>query len=110
MAKTYDPQEAEPKLIERWLEAGAFRRSKGVGDCTVVIPPPNVTGVLHMGHAMDDTIQDTFVRFNRMRGKSTRWIVGTDHAGIATQTKVDKRLKDEGISRLEIGREAFIEE
>ncbi|MBQ6491756.1 MAG: valine--tRNA ligase, partial [Atopobiaceae bacterium] len=71
--------------------------------------PPNVTGVLHMGHAMDDTIQDTFVRFNRMRGISTRWILGTDHAGIATQTKVDKKLKEEGISRLEIGREKFLE-
>ena len=110
MPKTYDPQATEPELIERWIEAGAFRRSKGVGDCTVVIPPPNVTGVLHMGHAMDDTIQDAIVRYNRMKGVSTRWIVGTDHAGIATQTKVDKKLKSEGISRLEIGREAFIEE
>ncbi|MDO5107742.1 MAG: class I tRNA ligase family protein, partial [Coriobacteriaceae bacterium] len=97
MAKTYDPKVFEAELVERWMDAGAFRRSKGVGDCTVVIPPPNVTGVLHMGHAMDDTIQDTFVRFMRMRGLSTRWILGTDHAGIATQTKVDKKLKSEGI-------------
>ena len=109
MAKTYDPKVFEAELVERWMDAGAFRRSKGVGDCTVVIPPPNVTGVLHMGHAMDDTIQDTFVRFMRMRGLSTRWILGTDHAGIATQTKVDKKLKSEGISRLEIGREKFLE-
>ena len=109
MPKQYDPQTAEPELVERWMEAGCYQRSKGVGDCTVVIPPPNVTGVLHMGHAMDDTIQDTYIRFSRMRGKSTRWILGTDHAGIATQTKVDKKLKEEGISRLEIGREKFRE-
>ncbi len=109
MDKTYDPQVVEPELVDAWMQAGCYQRNKGVGDCTVVIPPPNVTGVLHMGHAMDDTIQDTFVRFNRMRGISTRWILGTDHAGIATQTKVDKKLKEEGISRLEIGREKFLE-
>ena len=109
MPKTYDPQSAEPELIEKWINAGCYQRSKGVGDCTVTIPPPNVTGILHMGHAMDDTIQDTFVRYSRMRGRSTRWILGTDHAGIATQTKVDKKLKGEGISRLEIGREKFLD-
>ena len=109
MPKTYDPAAAEPELIEQWINAGCYQRNKGVGDCTVVIPPPNVTGVLHMGHAMDDSIQDTIIRYNRMRGRSTRWIVGTDHAGIATQTKVDKKLKEEGISRLEIGREKFVD-
>lgn len=111
MPKTYDPQEVEPKLIETWIASGSFQRTedKGVGDCTVVIPPPNVTGVLHMGHALDDTIQDTLVRRKRMQGCSTRWILGTDHAGIATQTKVDKKLKEEGVSRLEIGREKFID-
>ncbi len=109
MPKNYDPKEVEPQLIDMWMEAGAYRRSKGVGDCTVTIPPPNVTGMLHMGHALDDTIQDTIVRYNRMKGYSTRWILGTDHAGIATQTKVDKKLKSEGISRLEIGREKFID-
>ncbi|SEH59346.1 MULTISPECIES: valine--tRNA ligase [Atopobiaceae] len=109
MPKNYDPQSAEPELIDKWMSAGCYQRSKGVGDCTVVIPPPNVTGILHMGHAMDDTIQDTFIRYNRMRGRSTRWILGTDHAGIATQTKVDKKLKSEGISRLEIGREKFLD-
>ena len=109
MPKTYDPQASEPALIDRWVSAGCYQRSKGVGDCTVVIPPPNVTGILHMGHAMDDAIQDAFVRYNRMRGCSTRWILGTDHAGIATQTKVDKKLKSEGISRLEIGRERFLD-
>lgn len=108
MPKTYDPQESEPKLIQQWMDAGCYQRSKGVGDCTVTIPPPNVTGILHMGHAMDDTIQDSYVRYSRMRGRSTRWILGTDHAGIATQTKVDKKLKSEGKSRLEMGREEFL--
>ncbi|MBS5451403.1 MAG: valine--tRNA ligase [Coriobacteriia bacterium] len=109
MPKTYDPQAVEPQMIETWMSAGAYQRNKGVGDCTVVIPPPNVTGMLHMGHALDDTIQDTIVRYNRMKGVSTRWILGTDHAGIATQTKVDKKLKSEGISRLELGREKFVD-
>lgn len=109
MPKAYDPQLIEPELVDRWMNAGCYHRSEGDEDCTVVIPPPNVTGVLHMGHAMDDTIQDAYVRYSRMRGRSTRWILGTDHAGIATQTKVDKKLKEEGISRLEIGREAFLD-
>lgn len=109
MPKTYDPGAVEPELIEAWMNAGCYQRSKGTGDCTVTIPPPNVTGILHMGHAMDDTIQDTYVRYSRMRGRSTRWILGTDHAGIATQTKVDKKLKEEGISRLQMGRERFLE-
>ncbi len=109
MPKTYDPQACEPELIKQWIAAGCYQRSKGTQDCTVVIPPPNVTGILHMGHALDDTIQDSYIRYNRMRGRSTRWILGTDHAGIATQTKVDKKLKAEGISRLQIGREKFLE-
>ena len=109
MPKTYDTAAIEQSMLDKWLTGDYYRRNPGVGDCTVTIPPPNVTGVLHMGHAMDDTIQDTFVRFNRMRGISTRWILGTDHAGIATQTKVDKKLAAEGISRREIGREKFID-
>lgn len=110
MPKNYEVAETEERMLAKWLEGGYYRRSEGVGDCTVTIPPPNVTGMLHMGHALDDTIQDTFVRFMRMRGVSTRWILGTDHAGIATQTKVDKRLKDQGIDRREMGREAFLDE
>lgn len=109
LPKNYDPQTVEPQLVEAWINGGCYQRNKGVGDCTVVIPPPNVTGVLHMGHAMDDTIQDAFIRYNRMKGVSTRWIVGLDHSGISTQTKVDKKLKSEGISRLELGREKFID-
>ena len=105
MPKTYDTAAVEQRMLDKWLEGDYYRRSVGVGDCTVTIPPPNVTGKLHMGHAMDDTIQDTFVRFNRMRGLSTRWILGTDHAGIATQTKVDKKLASEGINFFETLRE-----
>lgn len=109
MPKTYDPAENEPKILQKWLEGGYYKRRPGVGDCTVTIPPPNVTGKLHMGHALDDSIQDAIVRQARMRGRSTQWILGTDHAGIATQTKVDKKLKEEGKNRLEMGRDAFID-
>lgn len=105
----------ERPLFEAWKDAGYFRRSEGFGkhkdeSYTIVIPPPNITGMLHMGHALNDTIQDTCIRRARMQGYKTRWVLGTDHAGIATQTKVDKKLADEGISRFEIGREAFIDE
>ena len=110
MSKNYDPALVEEQMLHKWLDGKYYARSKGEDDRTVVIPPPNVTGMLHMGHALDDTIQDTYIRYSRMRGYSTRWILGTDHAGIATQTKVDKKLKAEGISRLEIGREKFLEE
>ncbi|OUP06485.1 valine--tRNA ligase [Collinsella sp. An2] len=109
MPKTYDPADNEPKILQKWLDGDYYKRRPGKGDCTVVIPPPNVTGKLHMGHALDDSIQDAIVREARMRGRSTQWILGTDHAGIATQTKVDKKLKSEGKNRLEMGREAFID-
>ncbi|MEF2655471.1 MAG: valine--tRNA ligase [Eggerthellaceae bacterium] len=104
----------EKPLFDAWKEQGYFARTPGFGKngasaYTVVIPPPNVTGMLHMGHALNDTIQDTCVRHARMQGYKTRWILGTDHAGIATQTKVDKKLASEGISRLEIGREKFLD-
>ena len=111
---TYDFAAHEAPLFNEWVKEGYFRRSKGAGEhahetFTIVVPPPNITGVLHMGHALNETIQDTCIRRARMQGYQTRWIIGTDHAGIATQTKVDKKLADEGISRLEIGREKFIE-
>ncbi len=103
----------EAPLFNAWKESGLFARTPGFGKngtdtYTVVIPPPNITGMLHMGHALNDTIQDACIRRARMRGYQTRWVLGTDHAGIATQTKVDKKLAEEGTSRLEIGREAFI--
>ena len=109
MPKNYDAEAVEQRMLDKWLAGDYYRRNPGVGDCTVTIPPPNVTGKLHMGHALDDAIQDTIIRMNRMRGVSTRWILGTDHAGIATQTKVDKKLASEGISRREIGRERFVD-
>ena len=109
MPKNYDAEAVEQRMLDKWFAGDYYRRNPGVGDCTVTIPPPNVTGKLHMGHALDDTIQDTIIRMNRMRGVSTRWILGTDHAGIATQTKVDKKLASEGISRREIGREKFVD-
>ncbi|WP_165046089.1 valine--tRNA ligase [Adlercreutzia sp. ZJ138] len=110
----YDFAAHERPLFEAWKDAGYFQRGEGFGKqkgkpYTIVIPPPNITGVLHMGHALNDTIQDTCIRRARMQGRPTRWVLGTDHAGIATQTKVDKKLADEGISRMEIGREAFID-
>ena len=109
LSKNYDSESVEQSMLDKWIAGDYYRRSPGVGDCTITIPPPNVTGVLHMGHALDDTIQDTIVRFYRMRGRSTRWILGTDHAGISTQTKVDKKLAAEGINRRDIGREKFVD-
>ncbi|MEG0070530.1 MAG: valine--tRNA ligase [Raoultibacter sp.] len=110
----YDFAAHEEPLMRAWYEQGYFHRSPGFGEhanesYTIVIPPPNITGVLHMGHALDDTIQDTCIRRARMQGYRTHWVLGTDHAGISTQTKVDKRLAEQGISRLEIGREAFVD-
>ncbi len=110
----YDFAAHEKPLFDKWNEAGYFKRTPGFGahagdTYTIVIPPPNITGMLHMGHALDDTIQDACIRRARMQGYQARWILGTDHAGIATQTKVDKKLAEQGISRLEIGREKFIE-
>ncbi len=110
----YDFAAHERPLFEAWKSNGYFQRGSGFGkhaqeSYTIVIPPPNVTGVLHMGHALNDTIQDACIRRARMRGYQTRWILGTDHAGIATQTKVDKHLAEQGINRREIGREKFIE-
>ena len=114
MPKTYDPQVTEPKMLDKWLNGGYYQRGPekrpSAGDCTVVIPPPNVTGKLHMGHALDDSIKDAIVRQARMRGRSTRWIFGTDHAGIATQIKVEEELRvKEGLTRYDLGREKFLQ-
>ncbi len=108
----YDPAEVEPRIIAKWLDSGLFHPDP-VGtpseNYSIAIPPPNVTGVLHMGHALNNSIQDCLVRHNRMRGRRAKWILGTDHAGIATQTQVEKALIAEGSSRAAIGREAFVE-
>ncbi|MDQ8044822.1 MAG: class I tRNA ligase family protein, partial [Patulibacter sp.] len=109
----YEPAEVEPEIAQRWLDADAFAPGPpepGQETYSIAIPPPNVTGVLHMGHALNGSIQDSLVRLNRMRGKRTKWTIGTDHAGIATQTQVEKKLVREGSSREAIGREAFIVE
>jgi valyl-tRNA synthetase len=107
----YDPSEVEPRIMCRWLESGLFHpEPAGTAEqnYSIAIPPPNVTGVLHMGHALNNSIQDVLVRYHRMRGRRTKWILGTDHAGIATQTQVERALQAEGISREELGREAFV--
>jgi valyl-tRNA synthetase len=108
----YDPSEVEPRIVQKWLESDLFHpEPEGTAEesYSIAIPPPNVTGVLHMGHALNNTIQDTLARHQRMRGRRTKWILGTDHAGIATQTQVERALLAEGTSRQGIGREKFVE-
>ena len=108
----YDPTEVEPRIERVWLDSGLFHPDpEGTPEenYSVAIPLPNVTGVLHMGHALNNSIQDCLIRFNRMRGRRAKWILGTDHAGIATQTQVERALVDEGTSREQLGREAFVE-
>ena len=107
------PAEVEASgSFAEWIEGGYFHpAAEGTPEenFSVAIPPPNVTGALHMGHALNGSMQDALVRMNRMRGRNTLWILGTDHAGIATQAVVEKMLRAEGISRQELGREAFVE-
>lgn len=112
LEKTYDPTKIEKENYKTWCERGYFlpKEKSAKGTYTIVIPPPNVTGKLHMGHALDETLQDTLVRFKRMQGFSTLWVPGTDHAGIATQIKVEEVLrKEKGLSRYDLGREKFTE-
>jgi valyl-tRNA synthetase len=110
MEKHYDAKAAEAKWYPLWEKNGYFHDEPGEGaPYSVVIPPPNVTGILHMGHALNQTIQDILVRWRRMQGKNTLWLPGTDHAGIATQNVVEKALKKEGKRRQDLGREAFLE-
>ena len=108
----YDPRPVEPRIYKRWLEAGAFQPREGAGaePYVIVIPPPNVTDILHVGHALNNVIQDVLIRFERMRGRAAEWLPGTDHAGIATQNVVEKRLAKEGKTRFDLGREQFVEE
>ncbi len=109
MDKVYAPQRIEQRVYERWESAGLFApRGEGPGYC-IVIPPPNVTGTLHMGHAFQDTIMDALTRYHRMRGEPTLWQPGTDHAGIATQMVVERQLEAQGIRRADLGRDAFVE-
>ena len=109
--KNYNPQDFEEKIYEKWEQDGDFKPDmrSGKDAFCVVIPPPNVTGVLHMGHALDDTLQDILIRYNRMQGKKVLWQPGMDHAGIATQMVVERNLAKDGISRHDLGREKFVE-
>ncbi len=111
LPKTYDPKAVETAIYQMWLEGGYFkgRRDPGKKPFTIVMPPPNVTGQLHMGHAMDCTLQDILIRFKRMQGYAALWLPGVDHAGIATQIKVEEELRKEGLTRYDLGREKFLE-
>src|SRR5438105_5973024 len=111
MEPRYDPHGVEGRWQRTWEDEGLYRAGAGArrSDTYVIcVPPPNVTGALHMGHALNGSIQDTLIRWHRMLGMRTKWILGTDHAGIATQTQVERRLLEQGTSREEIGREAFV--
>ncbi len=108
----YDPAEVEPRIVQRWLESGLFHpepEGDAESNYSIAIPLPNVTGALHMGHALNNSIQDCLIRYHRMRGQRTKWILGTDHAGIATQIQVERALIAEGSSREQLGRDAFVE-
>ena len=110
LAKTYDPKGIEDRIYEKWLEKNYFHAEVNPDKkpFTIVIPPPNVTGQLHMGHALDETMQDILIRFKRMQGYETLWQPGTDHAAIATEVKVTEKLREQGIDKDEIGREEFL--
>ncbi len=110
MNKTYNPAEIEDRLYRKWLEKGYFHAEvdRSRKPFTIVMPPPNITGQLHMGHALDNTLQDILIRFKRMQGYNALWQPGTDHASIATEVKVTAKLKEEGIDKEELGREGFL--
>ena len=111
LPKVYEPQQVENEIYKMWQEGGYFKPQgkEGAKPFTIVMPPPNVTGQLHMGHAMDATLQDTLIRFKRMQGYDALWVPGVDHAGIATQIKVEEELRKEGLTRYDLGREKFLE-
>ena len=111
LAKTYDPKGIEDRLYQKWLEKKYFHAEADYNrkPFTIVIPPPNITGQLHMGHALDNTMQDILIRFKRMQGYNALWQPGTDHASIATEVKITEKLKEEGIDKHDLGREKFLE-
>ena len=126
LEKAYNPKDFEDRIYNQWVDSACFKpasdeksplhasylsksKNTAVSKYTVVIPPPNVTGVLHMGHGLNNTLQDIVVRYHRMKGDNTLWVPGTDHAGIATQNVVERQLKKEGLSRNDLGREKFLE-
>ena len=111
MAKTYNPSEFEREIYEEWESSGCFKAQVDVNKLpfTIVIPPPNITGQLHMGHALDETLQDTLIRFKRMQGYSALWLPGTDHASIATEVKIVEQMAKEGLTKKDVGRDGFLE-
>ena len=111
LAKTYDPRGLEDRLYQKWLDRKYFRAEVDYDrkPFTIVIPPPNITGQLHMGHALDNTMQDILIRFMRMQGYNALWQPGTDHAAISTEVKIIEKLKEEGIDKYDLGREKFLE-
>ena len=111
LPKTYEPKAVEARLYQFWQDNGYFHteRDPDKKPFTIVMPPPNVTGQLHMGHAMDAAMQDVLIRFKRMQGYAALWVPGVDHAGIATQIRVEEELRKEGLSRYDLGRERFLE-
>ncbi len=111
LAKTYDPQSVEDRLYKFWVDGGFFHAEidPEKEPYTIVIPPPNITGQLHMGHALDNTLQDILIRFRRMQGRATLWLPGTDHASIATEAKIVAAMAEEGLKKEDLGREKFLE-
>ena len=110
LSRTYDPKSFEDRIYKEWKEKGEFAPSSSDKEhFSVVMPPPNVTGILHMGHALNNSLQDIIVRYHRMLGRPTLWVPGTDHAGIATQNVVERQLQKEGLKRQDLGREKFLE-
>ena len=111
LEKQYNPKNVEDRIYKSWLDAKYFhaKREPGKKTYTIVIPPPNITGQLHMGHALDNTLQDILIRYHRMAGYDTLWVPGTDHASIATEAKIVEAMKKEGLTKEDIGREKFLE-
>ena len=111
LPSVYDPKQVEDKWYEYWEKENFFYadRDPDKKPFTIVIPPPNVTGQLHMGHALNNTLQDILIRTKRMQGYSTLWLPGTDHAGIATEARVKEQLAEEGLSKFDLGRDKFLD-
>ena len=107
----YEPNEFEKDIYKNWEEKGYFKPSgnKEKGSYCIMMPPPNVTGKLHMGHALDGTLQDILISYKRMQGYNTLWLPGTDHAAISTEVKIVEKLREEGIDKHDLGREKFLE-
>ena len=111
LEKIYDPSSVEDKHYKKWVDAGYFHaeRDPDKRPYTIVMPPPNITGQLHMGHAMDETWQDILIRYKRMQGYAALWVPGTDHASIATEAKIVAKMKEEGLTKQDLGRDKFLE-